>query len=355
MVDRRAGRASDVPPRPGGYRARLRRPSGRDELPLGQGRRRRSARAQAARRVDVRPAGRRRRGSAAAQARQVANHAGGHLVGAADQGDADRNLRPRRPGRARFAQGGLAQRLADRADPRRAQGGQGEDPAVRSEPGRGDRDRGPRGAGLHGMAERAVGRRFHPADGCHDARHLPTPGDRSAAGIDRRHDHRAGIAGRRSGRGGRRHQSRVGPRRAARRGRLARSAETRPGHPLRHGHQLRRLPAAAAGKRKDGRVHLFAARRRDGLAGEQPHRVDDVHAAAGLLRAAGPERARIGRRRERLECTHGQGLSRLRRLVPGPQGDHAHGLRAGPLRRRVACCRCWARRFSPRTCTASSA
>ncbi len=62
------GGLSDLSPRPGGYRPRLRRPAGRDELPLGQGRRRRSAGAQDAGRVDLRPAGRRRRAATAARA-----------------------------------------------------------------------------------------------------------------------------------------------------------------------------------------------------------------------------------------------------------------------------------------------
>ena len=87
---------------------------------------------------------------------------------------------------------------------------------------------------------------------------------------------------------------------AARRGRLARPAKTRPGHPLRHGHQLRGLPAAAVGAGQGGRLHLFAAGRGRGLAGEQPDRLDDVHAAVGLLRAARAEGIRGGRRAERL-------------------------------------------------------
>ena len=43
---------------------------------------------------------------------------------------------------------------------------------------------------------------------------------------------------------------------------------------------------------QDGRVHLVAAGRRHGIAGGQPHRLDDLHAAAGLLRAQGTERIR---------------------------------------------------------------
>ena len=100
----------------------------------------------------------------------------------------------------------------------------------------------------------------------HDAGHLPTAGHRPAAGVDRRHDHRPGPAGRRSGGGRRRDQPRVGPRAAPRRGRLAGAAETGPGHPLRHRDQLRGVPAAAAGAGQDGRVHLLAAGGGHGLA-----------------------------------------------------------------------------------------
>ncbi len=88
----------------------------------------------------------------------------------------------------------------------------------------------------------------------------------------------------------------IAARAAPRRGRLARPAETRPGDPLRHGDQLRGLPAAAVGQGPRGRLHLFAAGGRDGLVGQQPDRVDDLHAAAGLLRASRAKGIRGGRR-----------------------------------------------------------
>ena len=69
-ADRRARRPSDVPPRPGRYRPRLRRPAGRDEFPLGEGRCRRSARSQTARRIDRGSVGRGRR-----EARRCPKHA----------------------------------------------------------------------------------------------------------------------------------------------------------------------------------------------------------------------------------------------------------------------------------------
>ena len=107
---------------------------------------------------------------------------------------------------------------------------------------------------------------------------------------------------------------------------------------------------------QDGRVHLLAAGRGRRLAGEQPHRVDDLHAAVGILRAARAEGIRGGRRR------HGLGRARGPRLSPLlPAGAWTTRrvtlarLRLALLRRRGRCCRCSAPPSSPRTCTTSSA
>ena len=98
---------------------------------------------------------------------------------------------------------------------------------------------------------------------------------------------------------------------------LARTHEAGPGDPLRHDHQHRGLPAAAAahGERRAlplqpaGRAHLLADRVAD--------RLHDVHPAAGLLPpAAEPETSRAAR---------GAPPRRVRRLVlpGGPRGHPA--------------------------------
>ena len=144
--------------------------------------------------------------------RQAADHAGRHLVGAADQGHANRRLRPRRAGRARFAQGRVAQRPANRTDPQRAHGGQEKVDQF---------DRNLIEAMAIVVLVALVFMEWRsallvavsiPLTVAMTLGHLPTAGHRPATGVDCGHDHRPGAAGRRSGGGRRRHQSRDGPR-----------------------------------------------------------------------------------------------------------------------------------------------